>query len=65
MKIGDTVTHRDLGGAPHAIIARAPLGWWLQNLETGTLPMPYWAMDGFKARDMTLVGRYIEWSKSA
>lgn len=56
-----TINGRD--NTPHAIIAKAPRGWWLQNLYTGALPMT--SLNGYLPRELTIVGRYIEWSKSA
>lgn len=63
MKIGDTVTINGRDDTPHAVIAKAPRGWWIQNLHTGALPTHF--LDGYMPRDLTVIGRYIEWSKSA
>lgn len=65
MRIGDTVTLDGMDDTPYAIIAKAPNGWWIQNLHTGALPMHSWALNGYRAKNLKLVGRYIEWSKSA
>lgn len=65
-KIGDTVQIDRLGADLHVIIGQARGGgYWVQNLVTGALPIaqrPY--VSGFMPKEMTVVGRAIEWSKS-
>ena len=65
-RIGDVVLIPLLGDQHHVIIGQSSGGgYWLQNLVTGALPTanrPYFS--GYMPKEMTVVGRSIEWSKS-